>query len=379
MIIIFDTDLIGHHLEYIHHLWERIATNENDANQYTFVLPEKGWQQQSSLRHWSKRDNIALRLLSDAELRPLKYVPVQKRSLKECLLIRKIVKEIGNVDRIILPNLNVSLPWLPLFLPSNVKVDGILYNIPLYSNRTGLLQKKESLNFNILAKSSSFDRVYLLNAKKAVKHYNVLYSTDNFVELVDPVPSVNFEGINRSLRAEYDSDAIIFLHFGAMGRRKGTIELLKSIRQLNDSKKRVFIIAGRIYNDIREEFFALVDECRSLGKIIDVREGFLSFEELYDLCYNCDCIVAPYLDTSCSSGVIGYGAVFGKPIIGSNEGLLGELIREHGLGKTVAVETDLLTAEIESFEPYTISSKYSETNSIENFQQTIVPGTRQDK
>ena len=41
----------------------------------------------------------------------------------------------------------------------------------------------------------------------------------------------------------------------------------------------------------------------------------------------------PYQITKLSSGVLGYAAVFRKPVIGPSDGLIGNLIRENGLGK----------------------------------------------
>jgi len=372
MIIIYDTELKGHHLEYIHHLWTGIA-KEYDGNDYTFVIPKEGWQKLRHLMSWPSAKNIHLRLLTTDELKCNTNFPILKRSRWECLLIRKLIKEFDDIQKIILLNLSVAMPLLPLYVPHHIKVDGIIYTLAYYTQFKWIRKIKEQFILKRFAKNRIFNKVYLLNSSKAVDFYNQQYNTIHFHKLIDPVPTVDFTKVT-DLRTEMgiSLDSIVFLHFGAMQIRKGTLEILKAIIQLDNKKKRVFIFAGKIHSSIHNEFYKLVDHAIDRGVQVIIKDEFVKFDELNNLCYTSDCILAPYLDTACSSGVIGYGAVFRKPVIGSEDGLLGELINDNTLGITIPVNANILAQAIESFNPYIIDSMYLKTNTVERFQDTIL-------
>lgn len=337
MILIFDSELGGHHLEYIHHYWMGIV-QEHPVEQYIIAIPQKEWERLNHLFRWPQADNIKLRLLSDEELAYKSKMPTFKRSEKESVIIGRLCRELKHVDKIILSNLAASMPLLPLYIPKTVRVTGIIYSIDYYANNHGLKKLREQLLLYLMAKDPRFDNVLLLNSKKAVEYYNKHLKTNHFKLLVDPIPQIDHSVLSDK-RQEYGipKSDIVFLHFGVMARRKGTIELLKAINLLSCYDGQTFIFAGIVTMEIESEFNELIRKIELKGIHIIVVRGFLEFNDLINLCYTSDCIVAPYLETECSSGVIGYGAALRKPIIGSDDGLLGELIRDNKLGKTVKI------------------------------------------
>lgn len=372
MIVIFDTELKGHHLEYVHHLWTFIAEN-NLASEYYFVLPESEWRTLSPLKNWLNSDKINLRLLKDSELQIHYRLPIFKRCRKESTLISNIIKEIGNVSEVVFINLPVVMPVLPFIIGNHIKISGIVYTIDLYANYRGFRGIKERLVLRLYAKNKKFKNVFLLNSAKSVEIYNKKYKTDSFKHLVDPVPLVDFTNL-KDLHLKYglNNENNVFLHFGAMQKRKGTLILLDAIKLINDKSKNAFIFAGKISKDIKEEFYIKVNRLKEEGYKIFIHDEFVDFNDLYNLCYTCDCILAPYLDTACSSGVIGYGAVFNKPIIGSSNGLLGELIKDNDLGQTIDIDKYQLSNAINEFSKFErVRTSYS-LNTIDKFNQTIL-------
>lgn len=375
MIVVFDTELSGHHLEYIHHLWMGIIKTCSKQH-YTFVLPEREWHCFKHLREWPVADNINLRLLSDNEL----AIPHRrcsrllfKRSRKECAILSKVVKQLGNVSHVVLINLAVFMPLLPFYLPYRIQIHGIVYTINLYADFRGMRRLKERFTLKLYSYCNKFQRVYLLNAPKAVTIYNAQYNTTHFKNLIDPIPEVDFDKL-KNLRKELgiEKDSVVFLHFGAMQIRKGTILLLKAIERIKETSKRVFIFAGKVNPELRDEFYFYVEKLKKNEVKIIVKDEFVGFEDLKNLCYTTDCILAPYLDTGCSSGVIGYGAAFNKPVIGSNAGLLGELIKYNELGIAIPINEIALSEAIERFKPYQIKSQYKDINTVESFYKTIL-------
>ena len=96
MVLIFDTELGGHHLEYIHHLWMGIAsTASSNDEEYVFAVPEKDWMKSSVLLDWPECKKITLRLLSEDELSIKSSFPIFKRAVRECKILQNIVNKWG--------------------------------------------------------------------------------------------------------------------------------------------------------------------------------------------------------------------------------------------------------------------------------------------
>lgn len=372
MKIIFDSELRGHHLEYIHHLWTGIALSESQDH-YTFVIPQKEWNDTKHLREWPESGKIHLHFLTEDDLNYNPILPILKRSQTECHLIRNVVNQIGNVSEVIILNLAITMPLLPLFLSKKIKVSGIIYTINLYANFKGLRGIKERFVLYQYSKASLFKKIHTLNSSFAVNYYNNRYATTRFSCLVDPVPDVDFKKLH-NLRNELciSEEMLVFLHFGVMQNRKGTLLILKALKELQYLGNKMFIFAGKIDPEITVEFNRLRKEAEAVGARIIIIDQFIDFEYLYNLCYSSDCILAPYLDTACSSGVIGYGSIFGKPIIGSETGLLGELICNYNLGLTIPIGVKPLAEIIDNFKPMRIDSNYRNTNTVANFYHSIL-------
>lgn len=83
---------------------------------------------------------------------------------------------------------------------------------------------------------------------------------------------------------------------------------------------KVFVFAGRVSKEIKDEFYKLMKNVDGKARIVVYDESF-SYEHLRDLCFNCDCVLIPYKNPNQSSGVIGYASHFGKPVNGSDKGL----------------------------------------------------------
>ena len=80
----------------------------------------------------------------------------------------------------------------------------------------------------------------------------------------------------------------------------------------------------------------------------------------------------PYKITKLSSGVLGYAAVFKKPVIGPSDGLIGNLIKRNGLGMCLPyVSKDYIKKEfgkrLQAFE-----TKYVEKNDVSEFIRIIL-------
>ncbi|MCH3980539.1 MAG: hypothetical protein LKE41_01210 [Prevotella sp.] len=156
------------------------------------------------------------------------------------------------------------------------------------------------------------------------------------------------------------------------------MDILDAIEKLCKDKKAgpyQFVFAGRINTDIKEVFYKLYNSIKDKCDIV-VWDKFCSYDELDELCRECDIIIAPYKNVYSSSGVIGYAAKYHKPVIVPNDGLLGKLVRKYKLG--IAVNNlnstaiyNLLSSQKKILVDEKKQDKYIEFNSIDNFNLTI--------
>lgn len=234
----------------------------------------------------------------------------------------------------------------------------------------------DKLRYCTMARSHSMGSVFILNDPTSAGQLNKIYRTDRFRLLPDPVPEVNPSDL-QNLRSELgvDSKAKVFLHFGALTERKGTLVILRSLLLMSSEElaDKVYIFAGRVSDGMRDAFYNLVEKAGERGGKIIVKDEFVDYSTLNSLCHTADVILAPYLLTDLSSGVIGYGAAFHRPVVGPAAGLIGELISTNGLGVVLPQITPEALRDVYS-QPLHIADNgsYARFNSIQNFQITIL-------
>ena len=90
----------------------------------------------------------------------------------------------------------------------------------------------------------------------------------------------------------------IFIHFGGLAERKGTLDILQSINNLSldEQQKYAFVFAGRVGADIRNEFYKTID---NLGENVTVviKDEFCSYDFIDALCKAVTAILMPYYVT----------------------------------------------------------------------------------
>ena len=366
--LIFNTGIAGHHLEYLHHYY--IGALGRPEHNFVFVIPRK-FEEVKDKYDWPQCKNIEI-LYIDA-----KYDTTleEKNPYRLGWNTSKILKDYSEQikpDRILLTMLMQYIPFILFLLPSSIKVSGILYQVYLY-NLKNLSFFRRLLNFFIYlytAKSKRIANVFVLNDVDSALAFNKKFHTNKFKFLPDPVPEIEKSSL-KNLRSELEipKENKVFLHFGGLDKRKGTLDILKAINLLSkeDARKFSFIFAGKQHKEIKKEFSNLHSDIKDICQVL-IFDEFCSYEFLYNLCYTCDVILMPYTLTNLSSGVLGYASVFGKPVIGPSSGLLGNIIKNYKLGiclKNISPENIkegmLLEIHSEGF------LSYSKKNSISEF------------
>lgn len=376
-ILVFDPRISGHHLEYLAHLW-RICENKTDCC-YFFLVPHSFAEKQDMIG-LSYCKTIKIVFLSEDECAKCNTGSVLKKAWYVSKTISRYVTRLS-VSDVFLVSIMDCLPFLPFLLRSKIQVSGIVYGIYLYTWRVSSFVRKveDIVKYQLFARSRVFRTVFILNDAASARKLNALYHTDKFTYLVDPYLPVTCNNMT-SIRKEFGiaNDTKLFIHFGSLGIRKGTMIVLDSLDLLTkeDIRKFAFILAGRVPNEIKEMFYLRIDEIKKKGVQLYINDSFCEYSFLGALCSECDAILVPYLDTARSSGIIGYASQFKKPVIAPASGLIGRLVKSYKLGYLIpSLAPSCLCEAYRTFDEKSFdavsSSRYSVSHNVEAFSKTI--------
>lgn len=371
-ILIFCPSTAGHRLEYLHHLY--VGAVQDQENSYIFAVSQDFFSNKESFK-WGDALNISFLDIPKVYIGDVSNV--LKKSYNRSKSLGWAVKTI-KPDKVYVLDMIEYVPFLPLFVPSSVKVSGIIYRIYLYEWATEslLMKLQDWLKYKIFSSFSVYDRVFILNDSESSTILNEKFNTTKFKYLADPVAVINNpERISIRQRYNINENKIILLHPGGMLPYKGTIEILESLSLLDKetADKITVIFAGRVTKSIRDEFFHLYEKAGKHVQLI-LDEGFLSFEKLGGYFNECDWVLIPYKIKSQSSGVVGHAAYFKKPIIAVKGGIIGNIVEKYGLGILLEDASSCSIKNIlENLPPFeSANNKYVETHSIEAFVNTIL-------
>lgn len=378
-ILIFDPLILGHHLEYIHHLYMMAIERPHDS--FIFAV-HKDFENRQIIMTWPKAENVIFDTIPEIKKQKSNsIIEMLKTSWITCEQLKMFVNKY-QIDRVFTNNIISLVPFAPIFLGKHVSVSGIIYHIYLYKlDEISWLQKAlNKFKYHIMSCSKVFRNVLVLNDQGSADVFNLEYKCKKFVGLPDPFIPITTEGLF-DFRKENNipSSAIIFAHFGGLQKRKGTIDIVKSLNLLDekDRKNYWFVFAGLIKDDMKESFYeTLFKICRDSGRHFNIiiKDEFCSYEYLASLCQACDAILAPYHETDLSSGMFGYASQFRKPLIAPSQGLVGKIMRQYNLGVCIdSINENTLYEAYSNISSlnYSVSQDYIEENNVERFQEII--------
>lgn len=374
-ILIFDPIISGHHLEYLHHLYMMAITRPQDR--FIFVV-HPDFETKRSLLEWPVSDNISFDTVYPIKKeKGTSLFKLLRSSWRLCKILKVYVGKHG-VNKVFVNSIIGFVPFAPLFLREGVSISGIIYHIYLYKqDHVSKLSKiLDRFKCQVMARSKTFGKIFILNDQDSADVFNREYKCNKFVGLPDPYVPIEVDD-TFDFRKEHSipPSAKLFAHFGGLAKRKGTLDILKSLKLLDKSGQRNywFVFAGAIKDDIKESFYQMYDELKNDCHII-VKDEFCSYEYIASLCMASDAILAPYHQTNLSSGMFGYASQFGKPLIAPSQGLIGKIVRQYNLGVVV----DLIDEKslCEAYDKVTrqnheILKDYTVTNNVRNFQMLI--------
>ncbi len=366
--LIYTTNAHGHNMEYIHHISEYFANNRR--NDELIIAAPKIIKDRADLVSWTESKNISWYYFDDSGLRTGAFMKDAYNSSK---LLGNICKQ-RTPDEVILLHFMAQMPFLLFFLPKGIRVSGIVYNIYLYRwERDKLLKKiQDTAKYYIFSKASIIKKVYILNDRGAVRILNKIWKTNKFVFLADPFVPIDAHKIeNLSIQLDISKEKTVFLHMGSITRRKGVLYIFDIISKLSSDElsKSCFIFAGKIWEDVKSDFYMQYERWKNSVQIF-VFDEFCSYEFFGKLCKSADYIVLPYMNTCSSSGTIAYGAQFHTPVIVPEGGMVPKLVKRYRMG--IVIKGDFVNSFVSCYtsllnKMVSSSNLYMKTHSVDNF------------
>lgn len=330
-IVIFSISETGHCLEYISNIIRLCPSF--CQHRFVFTVP---YQMEGLIKRFEVNipNNAVFDFISSEEQKKYRVPSIIQQSYYSVKVLNKRIKRY-KASKVFSLFLSPMVPFATVFISRRVKVSGIVYQIFLYEEGASWKRRlRQYLSYKQLSHCYPYDKVYILNAEKAVYTLNTKYRTNRFVCLVDPYTPISNElGIN--FRKEFDipDNTTLFAHFGGLTRRKGTLSILKSIKDLTVEEKKnyYFAFAGVVGSDIKREFYEMYKTLSKDAHII-VKDEFCSYDYLASLCESADALLLPYQERAQSSGLLGYASQYGIPVFAPASGLIGEIVESFKLG-----------------------------------------------
>ena len=230
----------------------------------------------------------------------------------------------------------------PIFVSKfSFKLSGVLFrphhritfSTDTFSSRLSskIQRLKKIIAEKFLTTNSHVANIYILNDEEGVEYLNKFHKTTQFKYLQDPIfsyPSALQTNVERSFYR--------FLIFGSMSERKNITTIIKAYYASKFAIATELLIVGSAeasYLTYLNELIASLNSISSQKKIT-LKTSFVTNEEMDNYFHGSDVCLLIYKDFYGSSGLLGRAALHNKKVIGSNVGLLKELIEQNKLGIT---------------------------------------------
>lgn len=361
--LVFEPVAEGHPYEWLGHLIRYAERDRPERVTWLAVAPELYEGLADELREFS-HDLIRLLPLSRAEAALCRHRRLLVSSFARWWVAKRYVKR---TRAAVVHFLSLDLLSVPLALGFGISgrpIGGILFRPSVHYPYLGPYNPGRRERLRDLRKEIIYRRMLANRALASVltidpyfaRYARRFYRNGDKVRTL-PDPAQDRNGVSASssdFPMRLQSQRILFLMFGYLSERKGTLTLLEALRLLppDIAARAAVVFAGRIdpliKDDVQYECIALQREQAELFFSLDDR--WLAAEEIAALVQRADVVLAPYQRFVGSSGVMLWAAQLGKPLLTQDFGILGPLVHDYRLGMTVDCTQPLAIADgIERF------------------------------
>ena len=351
-LMVFDLIVGGHHGSYIQHLVEYWVKQNLSGELFIVVSPQFLPRHADVVKLISEHSlgNINLIAIAPEEEAALNSngSPIKRilRAVGEWNLLCKYAKSLQATHCLIM---YFDTCWLPLVLGKQAPCDfsGIYFRPTLHyqnfadyspTRQEKMQQWREKLTLTRILRHSQLRTLFSIDPF-APKYIETKFKSKvRVLPLADPVkldkfselPSVNFQD-----KLGIEAERKVFLLFGALTGRKGVSQLLEAIDLLPDDlcQQSCFLLVGEGNKQHIQAQGKRICQAKPVQIISNCQ--FVPEQDVPQYFQLADFVLAPYQKHIGMSGILLLAAAAQKPIISSNYGLMGELIRRYQLGLAV--------------------------------------------
>ncbi len=396
-LLIFDLFFTGHHAGYILHLVKYWREQKLPGHLDVLVTP----------KFMELHPDVVNLALEDAE-NSIKFVTISPeeeailkledsslnrilRSFQEWNLLCKYAKQL-KATQCLLMYFDSILLSLALRGKPPCPLSGIYFR-PIFhysefsefipSRHELILQKRDKFVLSRLLRNSHFQILFCLDPF-AAERISKFKTNVKALYLPDPVQIYsNSETQSEKLRATLgiDPDRKVFLMFGVLQKRKGIYQLLEAIELLPSDlcQKLCLLLVGPIGSEplIKTRITELAE---ALPIQVISHAQFVPDHEIQPYFQVADVILAPYIHHIGMSAILVRAAAAQKPVLASNYGLMGQMVKHHKLGITVDSSvpseitkglTEFLVKGSTEFCNFSSMQSFAKQNSADKFASTI--------
>ena len=350
-LLIFAPWCYGHHPTYLQHLIQYWNRHQLPGALDILVSPEflKEHSDVVDLSKGCDLGTVRFIPMSNQEYADLEANPSSfKRAVLQHRLIYKYAKQLKATQGLIL---YLDSCLLPLVMGAKLPCpfSGIYYRPTFHyhnfsteksSSKERLQQWKEQIFLFRVLRNPSLETLFSLDPL-AVESIEGLGGSANVIHLPDPAPfAYSCDRPTDPLRQQLniEPDRTVFLFFGRLSEsRKGVPQLVEAISMLSSDlcQKICLLFAGEPEGAGTEQLDLWLTPIRDSGVQIVSCHGYIPESEVPNYFQLADVVLAPYQKHVGMSGILLLAASARKPLLSSNYGLMGEMVRRYGLGVAV--------------------------------------------
>jgi glycosyltransferase involved in cell wall biosynthesis len=354
-LMMFDLSINGHHPVYIQHLIHYWGTLQFPIS-IDIVVSSKFTQNHSDVADLvSKYNHCSIRFVpisaeeeSDFKPRNLGAIQRMQRSFQEWKLLCRYAENL-KADHCVILYFDPYQLSLIFAQKAPCSISGIYFRPTFhYQNfvqcdltwRDKVQQVREKLLLQQVLRNTQLKTLFCLDPF-AVKYLQKIQKRVQISPLPDPVLETSLSPLQiLQLRGKLGvkKNRKICLLFGALTGRKGIYETLKSLLELpiNIQEELCVILAGQANSQDRQRITAKIAEVHSTCNVQIISQfEFISESEVPVYFQLADIILAPYQHHVGMSGILLQAAAARKPVLSSNFGLMGEIVRKYCLGLAI--------------------------------------------
>jgi glycosyltransferase involved in cell wall biosynthesis len=327
-VLLFEPDNQGHRLTYVRYVAEALlaAGCEVVLTTADYVPP--------SIEFKTQLSHLLPRIKVDPWITPgcSNFKGPLKGFRHTAFLVEESIRR-NQPDHVIVvmaDGVSQALGVFPRSIPKGLEIEGLFMRGRWAYKSNSLKQKIRTLVSTSLTQRAPWTRLLHLDefAVEALKRRGgrIARISQLMPHAIEPPANLS----RRQARAilGLDPDAIFFSAIGVLDRRKGIDVLLQAFQHPDCPAAAKLFLVGKPSGEIVKLFdSAPIKDLRNANRLFII-DRYVSDQEMAAAFAASDCVVTLYTDTTVPASILLHAASYAKPVLGSDEGWIGQMIRK---------------------------------------------------